>query len=143
MVPVTGQRKSVKMFGCVDVFSARFQYHRDEVFNAKTYLKFLETVAKANHGRRVYYIQDNASYHKDKNVWEWFGDNRKWLEVTNLPPYSPEFNAQEPLWKYTRKSGTHNKCFNSQDELLDVLEKVFQGVQKNPDRIRGYLAPFL
>jgi hypothetical protein len=88
LVPVTGQRKSVKIFGCVDVFSARFHYDRDEVFNAKTYLEFLETVARKYHGRRVYYIQDNASYHKDKDVWAWFGDNRKWLEasmVTSKP----------------------------------------------------------
>ena len=131
------------MFGCVDIFSARFLYHQDEVFNADTYLAFLETLAKEYHGQRVYYIQDNASYHKDKDVWSWFSDNRKWLEVTNLPPYSPELNAQEPLWKYTRKSGTHNKCFNSQGELLEVLEKVFHNVQKNPDEIRGYLHPFL
>jgi len=94
---VTGQRKSVKIFGCVDLFSARFHYGQDAVFNANTYLKFLETVAREYHGRRVYYIQDNASYHKDQEVWAWFGDNRRWLTVTNLPPYSPELNAQEPL----------------------------------------------
>lgn len=140
---MTGQRKSVKIFGCVDVFSARFHYGRGEVFNAKTYLEFLETVAMKYHGRRVYYIQDNASYHKDKAVWAWFGDNRKWLKVTNLPPYSPELNAQESLWKYTRKNGTHNKCFNDYEEILDALENVFQGIQRNPENIRGYLTPFL
>jgi hypothetical protein len=26
-------------------------------------------------------IQDNASYHKDGEVWAWFGENRHWLEV--------------------------------------------------------------
>lgn len=116
VVPVTGARKSVKIFGCVDVFSARFHFHRDDVFNAGTYLVFLEQLAKRYHGQRVHYIQDNASYHKDKTVWSWFKDNRSWIEVYNLPPYSPEFNAQEPLWKHTRKSGTHNKYFETQDE---------------------------
>ncbi|MHB8481831.1 MAG: IS630 family transposase [Nitrospiria bacterium] len=143
VVPVTGQRKSVKIFGCVDIFSARFLYHRDEVFNAKTYLAFLNTMARNYHGRPVYYIQDNASYHKDRGVWAWFATQRKWLTVTNLPPYSPELNAQEPLWKYTRKSGTHNKCFNNRDEVIGALEKVFRSIQKNPEQIRGYLCPFL
>jgi len=121
----------------------RFQYQRDEVFNATTYMHFLEQMARSYHGTKVHYLQDNAPYHKDKNVWQWFKDNRSWLEVYNLPPYSPELNAQEPLWKYTRKSGTHNKCFNSQDEIYDTLLKVFTNIQKQPSLIQGYLHPFL
>src|SRR2546429_9934198 len=34
-------------------------------------------------------IQDNASYHKDAEVWAWFKSNRHWLEMHHLPPYSP------------------------------------------------------
>jgi transposase len=34
-VPVTGERKSVKVFGCVEVYSARFLFHYEPVFNAK------------------------------------------------------------------------------------------------------------
>lgn len=145
MIPVTGQRKSVKIFGCVEITSAKFIYRRDQVFNAETYLGFLEQIAKHYYRRRrhVYYIQDNASYHKDGDVWLWFKDNRKWLEVFNLPPYSPEFNAAEPLWKYTRKTGTHNRYFENETEIVDTLTRVFRSIQKNPEQIRGYLNPFL
>jgi hypothetical protein len=44
--PTTGQRRSVKVFGCVEVCSARFPYRRDQVFNVMTYLDFLEQVAR-------------------------------------------------------------------------------------------------
>jgi hypothetical protein len=43
-------------------------------------------------------IQDNASYHKDRQVWAWFASNRRWLQVHQLPPYSPEFNPTERRW---------------------------------------------
>jgi transposase len=142
LIPVTGQRKSIKIFGCVDVFSARFLYRRDTVFNAQTYLGFLEQVARQTHGQKVFFVQDNASYHKDKDVWHWFRDHRKQIEVTQLPPYSPEFNAAEPLWKYTRKVGTHNRYFETETEIVDTLTRVFRSIQRNPDQIRGYLAPF-
>lgn len=141
-MPVTGQRKSVKIFGCVEIHSAQFLYHRDTVFNAETYLGFLEQIAKRYHRRKVFYIQDNASYHKDGDVWNWFKDNRRWIEVSNLPPYSPEFNAAEPLWKYTRKVGTHNRYFENETEIVETLTRVFRSIQKNPDQIRGYLRPF-
>lgn len=142
LVFVTGQRKSVKVFGCIDVVSAKFHYRLDDVFNAATYLLFLEQIARQYHRKHIFYIQDNASYHKDGTVWDWFSDNRKWIEVINLPPYSPEFNAAEPLWKYTRKSGTHNKYFGNKDEIIAAITGVFDVMQSNPDEIKGYLQPF-
>ncbi len=104
---------------------------------------FLEQIAKQYHGQHIFYIQDNASYHKDKDVWQWFKDHRKNIEVYNLPPYSPEYNAIEHLWHHTRMSGTHNRYFESIDEIANTLTRVFRSIQKNPDQIRGYLNPFL
>jgi transposase len=142
-VPVTGERKSVKIFGCVELYSARFTYHRDTVFNAETYLDFLEQVARCYYPHRVIFIQDNASYHKDQNVSSWFEANHSWWETYNLPPYSPELNATERLWHHTRISGTHNRYFASHDELVTTLTSVFRSMQRRPDQIRGYLAPFI
>jgi transposase len=141
-VPVTGARKSVKIFGCVDIMSAEFIYRRDETFNAETYLKFLDQMARKSYRRKIFYIQDNASYHKDADVWQWFKDNKKWIEVYNLPPYSPELNATERLWHHTRITGTHNRYFDSEDELIGTLLQVFKKIQKYPSLIRGYLSPF-
>ncbi|MBF0206078.1 MAG: IS630 family transposase [Oligoflexia bacterium] len=141
-VPVTGRRESVKIFGCVDILSSKFLYQKDTVFNAKTYICFLEKIARNFHRQRLYYIQDNASYHKDAEVWAWFSDNRYWFTVYNLPPYSPQDNAAEPLWKYTRKVGTHNRYFEDKIEIIGVLDKVFKKIQKDPDLIKGYLKPF-
>jgi transposase len=142
-VPVASARKSIKVFGCVDIESAEFSYKIDEVFNAKTYLLFLEQIAKKYNKQKIFYIQDNASYHKNSEVWNWFKDNRKWIEVYNLPPYSPEFNATERLWHHTRISGTHNRYFNSQAALLNTLETVFASIKNEPSSIKGYLRPFI
>ena len=139
---MTGQRKSIKIFGAVDIYSAKFIYKRNTVFNADTYGDFLEDIAKRFRRRGALLIQDNASYHKDKEVWSWFKANRHWLEVYQLPPYSPEFNATERIWQYTRKNGTHNRYFPTEDELLATLTRVFSDVQRFPDTIRGYLHPF-
>ena len=59
-----------------------------------------------------------------------------------MPPYSPEFNAAEPLWKHTRKIGTHNRYFENENEIMDTLTKVFKGIQQNPKNIEGYIKPF-
>ena len=145
MVPVTGERHSVKIFGCVEIHNGAFLYQPDRVFNGQTYVDFLERkLARRFYrsGERMIYIQDNASYHKEALVWEWFAANRRWLEVHQLPPYSPELNAAEPLWHHTRVHGTHNRCFKNTQEIMTSLDGVFHSIQRHPDQILGYLRPF-
>jgi transposase len=75
-------------------------------------------------------------------VWSWFKSNRPWLEVHQLPPYSPEFNPTERLWQYMRKNGTHNRYFASQAELVATLTRVLGDMQSYPDLIRPSLLSF-
>src|SRR5207245_217300 len=84
-------------------------------------------------------IQDNASYHKDIDVWNWFKSNRHWLEGHQLPPYSPELNPTERLWQHTRKTGTHNRFFACKDALVATLTRVFEEMQSHPQLISSYV----
>ena len=139
---MTGARKSVKILGAVDVLAPRFHHRRDTVFNAGTYIKFLDQLARAYYPQKVMQIQDNASYHKEATVRAWYHDNRKWWDAHYLPSYSPEFNAVEPIWHHTRMRGTHNKYFADINELLDTLSKVFRSIRRYPNQIAGYVRPF-
>jgi len=83
----------LKIFGTIELYCARFLYHFQKVFNSDTYIDYLERTLRSYFPRKIYLIQDNASYHKDKIVWAWFSQHRKYMEVFNLPAYSPELNA--------------------------------------------------
>jgi transposase len=139
------KRSGIKVLGCVDIKDLEFKFGFEEVLESRSYIAFLEsTVAQFfENGRRIHYIQDNASYHKDGEVWLWFKKNRKWIEVYNLPPYCPELNAIERLWKYTRKEGTHNRYFDSVDLLKSELVDIFEILNKNPQNIKNQIASFL
>lgn len=141
-IPVTGARKSVKILGAVEVYRAEFHYRQESVFNADTYLAFLEQLAPRYRRRGALLVQDNASYHKDAEVWAWFTRNRHWLEVHQLPPYSPEFNPAERIWQHTRQHGTHNRYFVTVAEIVTTLARVFGEIRSRPEIIRPYLAPF-
>ena len=88
-----GERKNVKILGAIELWRTRFHYREDSVFNADSYLSFLEQLARSYRRQGAMLIQDNASYHKDAEVWTWFKSNRRWLEVHQLPPYSPEIES--------------------------------------------------
>ncbi len=132
----------MKIFGAIELWRTRFEYRQDTVFNAATYLGFLKQLARRYRRQGAILIQDNASYHKDAEVWSWFKSNRHWLEVHQLPPYSPELNPTERLWQYTRRTGTHNRFFGGLDALLTTLMRVFAEMQSHPQLIRSCLALF-
>lgn len=99
------------------------------------HLAFLEQVvvpAFYRRRHRIYLIQDNASYHKKQETYEWFKANRRYVEVFQLPPYWPELNATERIWNYTRKHVTQNRFFELPQDLCDALFRRFDFVRQHP-----------
>jgi transposase len=145
-IPTRGERNTQKILGAVALPSGQFVYrHQTEYFNAATYQSFVsEAVLPAFYrpGHRVYLIQDNASYHKKPEIYEWFAQERKRLEVFCLPPYSPQFNAQERIWQYTRKGATHNRFFETPAALCASLFLTLDDIQAHSEKIIGLLRPY-
>lgn len=145
-ISTKGQRNTQKIFGAITLGTNKFVYRRrEDRFNHETYIEFLEQLLveyKAKRSRRLYLIQDNASYHKKSETYQWFNENRHLIEVYNLPPYCPEFNAIETVWKYTRKCATHNRYHDTVEELRISLDTTFNEIQHKPELVAGLIAPF-
>jgi transposase len=146
-IPTTGKRNTQKVLGAVAIASARFVYRiQEEYFNHQTYVSYLQDVVlsqlyRRNH--RIYLIQDNASYHKKPETYEWFKANRRYIEVQCLPSYQPELNAIERLWHHTRTKATHNRFHETVESLRLSLHQTFDEMQKSRELIKGYLQPYL
>ena len=64
------------------------------------------------------------------------------IELHRLPPYSPEFNPMEGVWKATKKMTTHN-CFHKTVEARDsALRQTFSRFRREPSLIAGHVARF-
>lgn len=145
-VPTRGERNTQKIFGAVRLDTAEFIYlHQPNYFQWESYLAFVDQVllpAFYHRGHRIYLIQDNASYHKKRETYEFFAKHRRQLEVFQLPPYWPELNATERVWNYTRKHATHNRFFEKPEHLCRVLFRTFNRVRRHPEEIEGLIRPF-
>lgn len=145
-IPSRGQRHTQRVFGAVSVPGGRLAWrHQEASFQWPTYLGFVDEVLLPTfyrRGHRVYLIQDNASYHKNAQTWTYFAAHRRYVEVFLLPPYCPELNAQEPIWRYTRRQATHNRFFEQPQQLCQALFATFRRVQRHPELIQGLLRPF-
>jgi len=110
-------------------------------FNSTTYCLFLEEMI-AYYGK-VCLIVDNVGYHKSRMVKRKIRQLRGLLWVYWLPPYSPELNAIEMVWRETRKDATHNQHFATMKGLRRTVQTQFRAYRDEPWRLAGTVARFL
>ena len=79
--------------------------------------------------RRTVIVMDQASVHKsaaiEATIEEWKARN---VEIFWLPPYSPELNLIEILWRFMKYEWIEFEAYESIQKLEQYLDKVLKGV---------------
>lgn len=121
-------RKGIGYYGAVRIRDGMFVFRREQSrFNAETFQEFLiqlHDVSCAS-GRKVVVIVDNAKYHHAKLHEPWRDGHLDRFALDFLPPYSPELNPIERVWKLTRRMCLHNRYFSELDEVIQAAESQF------------------
>jgi transposase len=138
-------RKTAHVFGVVTLEQRpRFVYQFAPVFNAITFLAFLKELVRRCPRRKTFLIIDNAPCHNlDETGKLWLAKHRHRIELHRLPPYSPEFNPIEGVWKVTKKRTTHNRFYRTTDERDTALCATFDMFRSRPSLIANHVARFL
>ena len=121
-------RKSVGYFGAVRLRDGLFVAMREpDKFNAQSFHNFMEKllVVGSTAGRKMVLITDNAKYHHAKLHREWREEHANRFVLYFLPPYSPDLNPVERVWKLIRRICLHNRYFHTLKEIEEVVENQF------------------
>jgi len=98
--------------------------------NSQTTIEFLKKLLKIYQNRKIFLIWDGAGWHKSKEIRQFLSEINKGkirLELFNFPPYSPEFNPQEHVWKALRQKITHNRLEKDFPVLIKNCLKFLNG----------------
>jgi len=134
-------RKSIAVFGAVRIDDGRLVASRDKKFDALTFLTFLEKLLRHRRkARKMVVVLDNARYHHARLIQPWLKIKRNVLQLVFLPPYSPELNPVERVWKLTRRVCTHNRYFPTLDEVVEAVFNQFDIWSKPNDTLRRLCA---
>lgn len=85
----------------------------------------------------IYIILDNARYHFSEEVIEYIQHSR--IELMFLPPYSPELNLIERLWKVFKKNVLYNKFYPTFDEFKQGCMGFFTNQKKYQTEIESIM----
>ena len=133
-----GERKTAHVFGAVSVEDAELSFKFADVFNGDSFLEFLQQLVERCGRRKLFLILDNGPCHnltaKGKG---WLAENGHRIALCRLPPYSPEFNPMEGIWKATKKMATHNAFHRTVEERDSALRRTFGRFRREPELISG------
>ena len=117
-------RQKIGFLGAISLKTGRLLTQKCSTFNADTFGGFLDYLLHYTQGK-ILLILDNATWHRARDLKPFFIKNQKRLVRIFLPPYSPELNPIERVWRITRRQITHNRYFESIEDLEISLTSHF------------------
>jgi transposase len=72
---------------------------------------------------RIYVVCDNARYYKNKELTAWLAD--KPIQQVFLPPYSPNLNLIERLWKFLRQKIINTTFYRTKGAFRTAVLRFF------------------
>lgn len=132
-------RKGVGYFGAVRLRDGRLVVRQElEQFNGETTWAFLQHLEEQSlvGDRQVVVIIDNVKFHHARLHLEWRQARTDHFRLDFLPPYSPDLNPIERVWKLTRKLCIHDQYFPTLASLITAVEAQFTMWAKPNDDLR-------
>ncbi len=120
--------KNLNVLGFLDInnsklFSSTTYYRVDTDIVIEVFNQFVKQIKK-----NTVVVLDNASIHTSKKfkakIDEW---KQKGLTLFYLPPYSPELNPIEMLWKFMKYYWIEFDAYASTANMKNYVEKVIAG----------------
>jgi len=134
----SGWRKRVNITGAVEVNSLDIIARSSETINRNSICEVLRLIRSKNpNEKRIYFILDGAAYNRSKKVKELA--KKLEIKILYLPPYSPNLNPIERLWKFMKKKVTANRYFEEFDDFKKTLMEFFRGIRKYRPELRTLL----
>lgn len=108
--------------------------HDCETINASTTLVWLQMIEKRFPQMKVIYLYvDNARYYRSKLVQEYLETSR--IKMIFLPPYSPNLNPIERLWKFLKKEVIKSDYTPDPKVFRQRIDDFFANIEQYKERL--------
>lgn len=106
--------------------------------NSYVHVEFLKHILRQHPNRKVIVVEDRAPSHRAKIVKDFIEKNKKKLAVYLLPPYAPDLNPDEHVWRYLKAYQLKTHQAQTTAELKNLVKRKMHGIQKRKDLIHSF-----
>ena len=122
-------RQRLNISGAVDLMEGKLHFQEDVMLNAQATIAFLKKVALAYPTKRkIHIFFDNARYYKNKAVRNYLNGSK--IQAHFLPPYSPNLNPIERLWKWMKERVLYNTYYKEFDDFKAAIFGFLESISR-------------
>lgn len=131
-------RQRVNINGAIDLERLEPVVRFDDTINAESTIALFQELERLHLvAAWIYVICDNAGYYRAKAVQDYLKTSR--IKLIFLPPYAPNLNLIERLWKFFKKKTLYNRYFASFAEFKAACEEFFANPARYHRELRALL----
>jgi len=122
-------RHRLNINGAIDIESLDVITRTCDWVNSDSICDLLRAIKKKNSdGEVVTLIMDNAAYSRSAKVKKLANDLE--INLAYLPPYSPNLNPIERLWKFFKRKVLYNKYYEARADFENACMNFFRYIRK-------------
>ncbi len=132
-------RRRLHISGAIDIESKCLISQEDQTLNADSTICFLKKLEHAYPEKKALYLFcDNAGYYRNRKVQDFLKTSK--ISMQFLPPYSPNLNPIERLWKLMNEQILNNRYYEKfgdfKDRILGFLKKLANPLNSYSDLLK-------
>jgi len=137
-IPSNTGRQRINLNGAIHLDKMQAVTRIDPSINAQSTIDLFKQIQRKHpKAATIHVICDNARYYRSKLV-QTFLETAK-IKLVFLPPYSPNLNLIERLWKYFRKQVMHNRYYKRFEDFKAACLTFFDNIPKHKQALRQLL----
>ena len=106
--------------------------------NAQSTIALLQKLEQNNSSlETIYVVADNAKYYRNRLVQEFLETYR--VKILFLPPYAPNLNQIERLWRFLKKIVLYNKYYETFSEFRKAILDFFKNIKRYKPQLESLL----
>jgi transposase len=140
--PVVEHLGAREGIGMVSAISTRGELHwmiHSESMDSALFIQYLEYLIHDVEGK-IFLIADRARYHTSNETTTWLKEHEDRIEMFFLPPYSPDLNPDEWVWKNVKHDAIYRVVPQHPGHLFQIASQALHALWKAPEKIRGFFA---
>jgi len=135
IIKTYGKHRGVKLVGSLNYETGEIYCEEHDTYDAEVFLKFLKNLLSKNMEGKTVIILDNARIHHAKILEPFLKENESRLQLMFLPPYSPNLNLIEGLWKWMKEKVVYNVFYKTLPEIRKNVHTFLECINAEPEAV--------
>jgi transposase len=139
MLATNSGRQRLNINGAVNIDSKEMTVDFSESINGLSTVRLFEKIDKSYPlAKRIHIVLDNARYYHSHEVRDWLARHKR-IKLHYLPPYSPNLNLIERVWKFFHEKVRSNHYYETFQEFREACRNFFRKGKKWTAELRSRL----